>query len=128
MSDLDIERAEARARIVQLIERAEVALTGARSRYEPHSWDRKAAAAAAYLGGTATTAQEAMLQAEADETGETLTDLAQLIAANAGAFEVAAARLTGLRRKAMAGIAAAEDAASAWAEVEALKAALAQGG
>ena len=74
-------------------------LTGSVPRAERDSWETKALAAAAYLADEATAGQTAMLQAEADVTGETVAEVAALINVRGSAFAAAAMTIAGLRRK-----------------------------
>ncbi|GHE88248.1 hypothetical protein GCM10016455_05480 [Aliiroseovarius zhejiangensis] len=67
--------------------------------HEQMTWAEKDAAARAYLQSAATAEQQALLQGEADLTGETLTELAQEIVTNAARFQAIAVRASGLRRK-----------------------------
>lgn len=72
------------------------------------SWGGKELAARGLLSARGSV-PDAQLLAEAALTGETVADLAQRIVDNADAQRATVSALTGLRRKALAGIAAAED-------------------
>ena len=63
------------------------------------SWPSKAEAADAYKAGSATVRQTAMIDAEAQITGENPIDLCNVILAEAQAFEIVTAKVAGLRRK-----------------------------
>lgn len=88
----------AKAMIVAYAEAFENHVSGNVSIGEKLSWTVKEAAAVAHLAGTATADQTAMLQAEANQTGETLTDLSNAILSNATAFRQIAGSIAGLRR------------------------------
>ncbi|MBG6211511.1 hypothetical protein IWQ49_006199 [Labrenzia sp. EL_126] len=88
----------AKAMIVAYAEAFETHVSGNVSIGEKLSWTVKEAAAAAHLASTATADQTAMLQAEANQTGESLTDLSNAILSNATAFRQIAGSIAGLRR------------------------------
>ncbi|MDP1668602.1 hypothetical protein [Phaeovulum sp.] len=86
------------------------------------SWDAKEAAARAWLAGTATAEQEALLRAEAEITGESTDNLALLILANADLFRAVIGRVSGLRRTTSDAINAAETPEAVQAVLDAAKA------
>lgn len=88
----------AKAMIVAYAEAFETHISGNVSIGEKLSWTVKEAAAEAYLASTATADQTAMLQAEANQTGESLTDLSNAILSNATMFRQIAGSIAGLRR------------------------------
>ncbi|MBG6160520.1 prophage DNA circulation protein [Labrenzia sp. EL_195] len=99
----------AKAMIVAYAEAFETHVSGNVSIGEKLSWTVKEAAAVAHLAGTATADQTAMLQAEASQTGETLTDLSNAILSNATAFRQIAGSIAGLRRATKAALEAESD-------------------
>ena len=113
-------RARAEARLAEAIEGATRALTGTVPLTEKLSWTAKEEAARAWIGDTADAAQRALLEGEAGVTGEDPADLAARVLRNAEAWRHAIARLSGLRRRTVAAMAAAADP-------EAIEAALAEG-
>lgn len=104
-------RADAEARLVQAIEAASLALTGAVPLAEKLSWTAKEEAARALKGGTADPAQRALLEGEAAVTGEAVDDLAARILRNAESWRLAIAWLSGLRRRTLGAVTAADDLA-----------------
>lgn len=88
----------AEAQIIALIDAATAAITGPVPLAEKLSWDAKERAARAFVAGRADDADMALLQGEANVTGETVEKLAPKILANSDAYREAAARLAGLRR------------------------------
>lgn len=88
----------AKAMIVAYAEAFEDHVSGNVSIGEKLSWTVKEAAATAHLAGNATADQTAMLQAEANQTGESLNDLSHAILSNATAFRQIAGSIAGLRR------------------------------
>lgn len=94
--------------VVRAIDNATRQITGEVAADEKASWTVKAQAASAHIDGTATPEQTAMIAAEAQQTGETVDDLALLISERAAAYTMAIAPLTGIRRRATADIAAAQ--------------------
>ena len=99
-------RTEAAARLAALIEAATGALSEGVPLAEQLIWSAKEAAAQAVLAGTATVAQEALLQEEAGLSGETVMELAGKILSHAEAYRVGVTRYVGLRRQASAQLAA----------------------
>lgn len=90
--------AEAKARVIQYATAFEEHVTGPVSLGEKLSYDAKAAAAVAHMASAATPEETALLQAEADQTGESLNELAQRIIDRAAVFRVVAGSIAGLRR------------------------------
>ncbi|WP_299482068.1 hypothetical protein [uncultured Roseibium sp.] len=90
----------AKAMIVDYAEAFENHVSGNVSIGEKLSWSAKEAAATSYLAdpNTVPADQRALLQAEADQTGETLTELSNAIMSNATAFRQIAGSIAGLRR------------------------------
>jgi len=88
----------AMAMIVAYAEAFEAHVAGNVSIGEKLSWTVKEAAAEAHIAGNATADQIAMLQAEADQTGESLSDLSNAILSNATSFRQIAGSIAGLRR------------------------------
>jgi hypothetical protein len=97
----------ARTAIVHAIEAVTDRLTGDIPLAEKLSWTAKEAAARALVAGAATSAERALLDGEASITGETQAALAARVILNADAYRAAIAFLTGLRRRAEAGLASA---------------------
>ncbi|MEL6477616.1 MAG: hypothetical protein AAFR17_09835 [Pseudomonadota bacterium] len=108
---LDDQRTAAILRLGRIIERMSGALVAGVPAAERDAWAIKEAAAAAVLADNATKADLDLLNAEAAETGEMLDDLAASILAQAGAFRIAAGKVSGVRRAARARIVEAQDAA-----------------
>ena len=77
-------------------------LTGEVSGAERETWPIKAGAASAYLAGTASAAQTAMLSAEAVSTQEKIEDLCQKILDKHNAYLLSIGQCAGLRRKMLA--------------------------
>lgn len=102
-------RASAITRMNVWIESFMESVTGGIPATEKVSWPVKAIAARAVVNGNATGVQTAIIQAEADVTGEALADLAATIAAQADQWEIVASMVTGLRRKTRDAINAAPD-------------------
>lgn len=100
----------AKRAIVAAIAAAERQATDEVTPGEIASWAEKAPAAEAFVAGTATAEQTAMIAAEAGETGETDQELAELIIARAVAFRTLSPRFAGIRRSAFRDLAAADDA------------------
>jgi len=98
-AQLSADQNSALRRIVAALDEAAGFATNDVPLAEQLSWTRKADAAEAYLAGTATPAQTAMLGAEAAEADVAVDALAQTIADNASAYAMLAARLAGLRQK-----------------------------
>lgn len=73
-------------------------MTGLVSTGEQLSWAAKEVAALAYQDGNATGEQLEVLQDEADETGETLADLAALIVTKGARYRKLVRKIAGLRR------------------------------
>ncbi|MET1410694.1 hypothetical protein ABVF61_00400 [Roseibium sp. HPY-6] len=90
----------AKAMIVAYAEAFEDHVSGNVSIGEKLSWFAKEAAATSYLAepNTVPVDQLALLQAEASQTGESLTDLSNAIMSNATAFRQIAGSIAGLRR------------------------------
>lgn len=108
----------AKSRVRAAAVRAAAKIVGTTPDHEMTAWGTKADASTAYLAGTATARQIALIEIEATITGETVTELAETINAGATSKMDAVARLTGLRRVADAAIDAdpanASDAAAAF--------------
>ncbi|MEO0955800.1 MAG: hypothetical protein AAFY12_12460 [Pseudomonadota bacterium] len=102
-------RESAKAMIVSYAEAFENHISGNVSIGEKLSWTVKEAAAEAHLAGNATADQTAMLQAEADQTGESLSDLSNAILSNATMFRQIAGSIAGLRRATRAALEAESD-------------------
>lgn len=96
----------AKRAIVEFADSLAAVVTGPVSESERASWATKETAARAHVAGTATAEQTAMLQAEADArgTGETPSDLAARIIANASAYVPIAGMIAGQRRKTQAAV------------------------
>lgn len=96
----------AKRAVVEFADSLATIVTGPVPEYERASWATKEAAARAHVAGTATAEQTAMLQAEADArgTGETPSDLAVRIIANASAYVPIAGMIAGQRRKTQAAV------------------------
>lgn len=125
---LEAARDHARDQMLRALSEAAVAMTGPVPQVERDSWPTKAAAARAHLAGTATDKQQEMLAAEAAETGEAVDALVARVVANADAYEVAAARIAGIRRRIAAEVAAATTPAQIAAAMQRLADALAEMG
>lgn len=106
---LEEARAAAAARLIGAIDAFALAVTGTIPAAEMASWPAKEAAARATVAGTAAPADAALLAAEAEVTGEAPGDLARIVCDRADALRAIAARLAGVRRKALAAFAAAGD-------------------
>ena len=91
---------QAQAAVRRIIDQLAAQVTGPVSVSEQVSWPVKAAAAERSLAGMATAEDTAMLQAEIDETGETIDDLANAIVKKAKRYQKISMKLAGLRRKA----------------------------
>lgn len=76
---------------------------------EVRSWPQKEAAAHRWQEGVATEDDVAMLQTEAEITGEVVSDLVGVILARAQQFRALAAAKAGIRRRAFAALDEAED-------------------
>ena len=91
-------------------------ITGPVPASEKLAWTKKEEAARAFLGGTHTPAQEALLQGELDMTGQMdgndITTLANKIVAKADFYAIAVGKIAGLRRATMAAIDALGDTPS----------------
>ena len=96
----------AKRAVVEFADSLASVVTGPVPEYERASWATKETAARAHVAGTATAEQTAMLQAEADArgTGETPSDLAARIIANASAYVPIAGMIAGQRRKTQAAV------------------------
>jgi hypothetical protein len=112
-------RAVAERALVEAIDTAAQAITGAVPLTEKLSWSAKEEAARAHAEGRASAADRVLLESEAAVTTERIEHLVARILGNADSWRLAVARLTGLRRQAMAAIAGA-------ATPEAVQAALAR--
>jgi hypothetical protein len=120
-------RARAETRLSEAIEAATLMLTGTVPLTEKLSWTAKEEAARAWVAGLADPAQRALLEGEAGVTGEDPGDLAARVLRNAEAWRLAIARLSGLRRRTVAALAAAPDPAAIEAVLAEGLAALAPG-
>lgn len=120
---LAMARASAHTQTIALIEAATQAITGDVPLAEMLSWTTKEQVARELLAAPVGVAPHsaAILQGEADVTGEDLHDLASRIVANADAYRAAVARLAGLRRLTAAAIDAAETNLACEAAVIGLK-------
>ncbi|MDR7123694.1 hypothetical protein [Pseudotabrizicola sp. 4114] len=103
---LSVARSEAAARLAALIEAATAALSEGIPLAEQLTWSAKETAAEAVLAGTASPIQEALLEAEAGQSGETVMQLASSILSHAEAYRAEVTRYVGLRRQASASLAA----------------------
>ena len=88
----------AKAALVAWIDEFTAGVTGAVPKDEKLSWDAKEAAAKAHQAGTADAEQTALLQGEADLTGESLADLSTAIITKATTFRTVVSKVAGLRR------------------------------
>ena len=88
----------AKAAMVAWIDEFTAGVTGAVPKDEKLSWDAKEAAAKAHQAGTADAEQTALLQGEADLTGESLADLSTAIITKATTFRTVVSKVAGLRR------------------------------
>lgn len=95
-------------------------ITGTIPRSEIASWPSKEVAAEAHQAQTATARQTAMLQAEANLTGETLDELAAKILANSTVYNPATGMIAGQRRTVTAAIDALTDIDTFHADVAAI--------
>lgn len=84
-----------------------VKLSGFVPLQEQSAWAAKEMAARGHLDGTATPSQTQMLQLEADQTGESLSDLSAKIIEKAELWSKVIGSVSGLRRKTEAEVAAA---------------------
>jgi hypothetical protein len=103
------ERFEAKAAMLDWIDAFLSRFTVGIAKNEPLFWDRKDALARAYIAGTATDDEKAIIDVEAGLTGETPADLCKVIAKKGEDYSKVMALTTGLRRKTVAAIDAAED-------------------
>lgn len=115
------------ARVVEMIDRAAVDVTGPVPVSEMLSWSAKEQAARAFVSGASSAEDEALLDGEAEITGETSTALAARIVARADINRAAVARFAGLRRNAATAIGDALTPAEVGVALDALAAALAAG-
>lgn len=104
---LEAARAAVRGEILQGIAEVAGRITGEVPLAEMLSWGPKEEAARAHVAGSASAEQLALIRGEAAITGEAEAALVTRILANADAYRGVVALLTGLRRKAEAGLAAA---------------------
>lgn len=88
----------AKAALVDWVDEFTAGVTGPVPKDEKLSWDAKEAAAKAHLAGTADAEQTALLQGEADLTGESLNDLSTAIITKATTFRAVVGKVAGLRR------------------------------
>jgi hypothetical protein len=88
----------AKAQVAQIADTFAASVTGPVAETERASWPTKETAARAHLAGNAAAYQTAMLQAEANVTGETLTALATKIVGNADLYTALAGSIVGWRR------------------------------
>lgn len=117
-------RARALAEIVNLLSEETEKIVGAIPMNERLSWLAKEDAAQAEVAGTATAAQQDLLDRETLITGETRADLAARIINRANLFRDAAADAAGFRRKAVADLDAATTATAVAAVAASTKAAI----
>lgn len=89
---------QAQDAMINWVDSFTLSITGKVPQDEKLSWDAKEGAARAILAGNATTSQTALLQGEADLTGETLTELSTIIVAKADKYRLIVAKVAGLRR------------------------------
>jgi|GEM_PF-3223002 len=99
----------AKAMILEYVKAFEDHVTGLVSTGEQLSWADKEVAAIAFQDGTATAEQLEVLQDEADETGETLAELAALIVAKGKRYRKLVRKIAGLRRATYMALEAEED-------------------
>lgn len=97
-ADLITTKVAAEQSLIASLAKAADAITGPVPQAERDSWPTKATAARAWVAGTATTQQIAMLEAECAVTSETRDDLAASILTKADAYSAFAASLSGQRR------------------------------
>jgi hypothetical protein len=109
-------RTDAKIRLYTMLNRWSEQLNGSIPLIEQLSWAAKAEAAHAHQAGTATKPHLQILSVEAQETGETLSDLARRILSNASACRLTTSFIAGIRRKYTTRI----EAASSPAEIETL--------
>lgn len=114
----------ARAALLARIEAVTAGITGAVPLAEMLSWAAKEAAARACAGAGATAEQAALITGEAAVTGEDPAALVARIIAKADAYRGVIAALTGLRRRGIGAIAAAESPAALAAVMQAIGAQL----
>ncbi len=114
----------AKQRVAAFADSLAAEVTGPVSETERASWPTKEIAARAYLDGvapgTATATQVAMLQSEADLTGETPLALAQKIVDNADSYVEIAGLIAGQRRATYTAIDALEIGVATVADLEAV--------
>jgi len=118
----DAGRAIALKALADFLDRATGALTAGVPLSEQLSWAPKEESAKRYLDGTHGPDDLAMLEGEAEETGETLEELAQRVLAKADANRRAVSKLTGIRRKAEADIHASNNRDTAQSVLDTAKA------
>ena len=99
----------AKVAIVAWFDKFTEGVTGVIPKDEKLSWDAKEASAKAHIAGTADAEQTALLQSEADLTGETLTELSNIIITKAATFRTVVGKVAGLRRAMMTSIDAESD-------------------
>ncbi|SHE79336.1 hypothetical protein SAMN05444339_10279 [Loktanella atrilutea] len=111
-------RANAKAMMIDWIDRLTEQLRAGIPRDEIASWPTKAAEARAFL---ATGTPAPILQVEADLVGLSLTEVAETIAARATLYETVVGAVAGIRRNTAAAIDGATDAAGVEAVLEGAK-------
>ena len=114
-------RASATSAMTALIGAVAEAATGAVPEAEKLSWTAKEAEARALLSGQIAPGDAAMLAAEAAQTGEPLTRLAETILRHAAAYRTLSATLSGLRRRYRDVIEAAATPEEVFAALESLR-------
>lgn len=92
-------RSTTQAHLHKVLSDLSMQLTGATPLVEQLSWMAKETAARSHQAGTATQSDLQILNAEAQETGETLSDLAELILSKASTYRQATSFIAGTRRK-----------------------------
>lgn len=92
-------RIKARQTLADALDAHAEVLSGERSLTECLSWQSKEQVAHRLLADCVTAEDIAPLQAEADQAGETVQDLAQKIVAKAASFRLLSGHLAGLRRR-----------------------------
>ena len=115
---LDGVKARAKEQVITFADQVGTKLTAGYPKAEVQSWPAKAAEAKAWLADT-TQPAPAIIDAEAQATGQTPQQVAQAVVAKAAFFEQVAGLIAGLRQKTEAAIDAATDAAAVEAAMQA---------